>query len=473
MDKDLLILAAGRGLQIVILLFALKLSTHLLSPSEMGNLYLILSICSFFGLFFINPIGQYINRKTHEWYEENSLLNILYLYNYYILIASIFSVLIILTLYFYGIGNSIELKLLVIFIPLYIFFNTWNQTIIPMINMLEKRTVFTIFTVLTLITSLLFSYFLTNLYDKNGIYWFSGQIIGFGIMALVTLIYFIRHINNSLNFQLAHRWINLINIKKNLIFALPLAISAFFIWMQNQSYKIIIEKYIGVEFLGYFGVGMSIALAISSSFETIVMQFLYPKLYKSMKNQEEFQLIFTKIINYIIPIYFTLAICVSFLSIYLTTILVDIKYHSVYTFVIFGIWIEFFRMSSNLIATISHSKMQTSKLTFPNIAGGLIVLLGVYTVSHYENYSFLIPSVLLFAGLILFIIMYYKMNQLINIKFNFRKLSIVFGYSTIFILALLFYNVSSNFYYSIGIVALFGIYFLWVLNNLIQLGENS
>lgn len=472
-NKELSILVIGRILQIIILLIALRISTQLLAPNEIGNLYLILSICSFFGFFFINPIGQYINRKTHEWHEGNNLLNKLYVYNYYVFFASILSIAVVYIAYFYGIGNTIELKLLMVFIPLYIFFNTWNQTIIPMFNMLEKRIIFSIFTILTLIVSLLFSYYFVSSYDRIGIYWFIGQIIGFSIMALFSLIYFVIHIDNDINLNIAHSWIKTSNIKKILIFALPLAISVFFVWIQNQSYRIIIEKYIGPEFLGYFGVGMSIALAISSSFETIVMQFLYPKMYKAMKNDEDFKIVFTSIINYIIPIYFVLAVCVSFLSIYITTILVDVKYHSVYVFVIFGIWIEFFRMSTNLIATVSHSKMKTSNLILPNLVGGLIVLFGVYIVSQHENYSFLIPIILLFAGFSLFALMFYKMDQLIKIQFNFNRVILIFLYSGVFGLSILFYQLASNIYYSVSIVFVFGIYFLWVLNNLIKLGENS
>lgn len=472
-NKELFILVLGRILQIVILLIALRISSKLLAPNEMGNLYLVLSICSFFAFFLINPIGQYINRKTHEWYKDNNLLNKLYIYNYYVISASIFSIILIYSMYIYGIGNIIELKLLIIFIPLYIFFNTWNQTIIPMINMLEKRIIFTILTILTLLLSLAFSYYFISYYATLGIYWFIGQIVGFAIMAIIAFIYFVKYIDNSLNFKIAHSWININNIKKILIFVLPLAVSVFFVWMQSQSYRIIIEKYIGAEFLGYFGVGMAISIAISSSFETIVMQFLYPKIYKSMKDDESFKIVFTNTINTIIPIYFLLAICTSFLSIYVTTILVDSKYHSVYIFVIFGIWIEFFRMSSNIISTASHSKMKTSKLIFPNLIGGLIVLFGVYVVSKYENYELFIPLVLLFAGFVLFILMFYKMNQLIKIEFNFRKFFSLFIYSSIFLLSTLFYELSSNIYYSGIVVFLFGVYFLWVLNNLIKSGENN
>lgn len=472
-NKELFILVLGRILQIVILLIALRISSKLLAPNEMGNLYLVLSICSFFAFFLINPIGQYINRKTHEWYKDSNLLGKLYIYNYYIISASIFSIILIYSMYIYGIGNTIELKLLIIFIPLYIFFNTWNQTIIPMINMLEKRIAFTILTILTLLLSLAFSYYFISYYGTLGIYWFLGQIFGFAIMAIIAFIYFVKYIDNSFNFKIAHSWININNIKKILIFVLPLAVSVFFVWMQSQSYRIIIEKYIGAEFLGYFGVGMAISIAISSSFETIVMQFLYPKMYKSMNDNDSFKVVFTNTINSIIPIYFLLAVSVSFLSIYITTILVDTKYHSVYIFVIFGIWIEFFRMSSNLISTVSHSKMKTSKLIFPNLVGGGMVLFGVYIVSKYQNYELLIPLILLLAGFVLFILMFYKMNELIKIKFNFRNFFSIFIYSSVFTLSILFYEISSNIYYSVIIVILFGIYFLWVLNNLIKLGENS
>lgn len=471
--KELLILIIGRVLQIIILLVALRVSTKLLTPEEMGNLYLILSICSFFGFFFINPIGQYINRKTHDWHERNILLNKLYNYNYYIIVASILSTFVIYAVYNYGIANTIELKLLLFFIPLYIFFNTWNQTLIPMINMLEKRIVFTIFTIFTLLLCLLTSSLIIIYYEKMGIYWFIGQIIGFGIMSLVALIYFYKYVDKYINLSLAHSWIRINNIRKILAFSFPLAISVFFVWMQSQSYRIVIEKYIGAEFLGYFGVGMAISMAISSSFEAIVMQFLYPKMYKSMKNDEEFNNIFTRIINYIIPIYFILSVFVSFLAVYLTTILVDSKYHIVYIFVIFGIWIEFFRMSSNLLSTISHSKMQTSNLIAPNFVGGLIVLIGVYIVTTYENYSFLIPLVLLFAGFVLFLLMFYKMNKLMKIQYYFSSLPKIILYSSFFGLAVLFYKYSSNIYYSIAIVFVFGIYFLWVLNNLIKLGESN
>ena len=120
-NKELVILILGRVVQVFIMLVSIKISTTFLSPLEMGNLYLIMSICSFFGLFFINPVGQYINRKTHEWHQKSILANKLWNYNYYILLASILSLFIVMGLYDVGIARNIQYMSLIFFIPLFVF----------------------------------------------------------------------------------------------------------------------------------------------------------------------------------------------------------------------------------------------------------------------------------------------------------------------------------------------------------------
>ncbi len=468
-NKELAILVMGRGAQILIMLFAIKLSTALLNPSEMGNLYLILTIYSFFGFFFMNPIGQYVNRKTHEWHQNGVLLNKLFNYNYYILSASILSFFVVVILYSFGIANSMNYTLLIIFIPLYVFFNTWNQTIIPMINMLEYRTAFTVLTILTLLLALFTSYFMVDKFEKNGLLWFSGQIVGLGMMAIIAFVFFMKKVNNTFSISVAHSSVTKTNLKHIVSFALPLSIAVLFLWMQNQSYRLIIEKYIGAEFLGYFGVGMAIAIAISSSFETIVMQFLYPKIYKQMNDEVQFKIIFSNIINLILPIYFFLAIFVSFTAMYLTIILVDIKYTSSFIFVIFGIWVEFFRMSSNLISTIAHSKMQTKTLIIPYAIGGIFVAVGTYLVSQNQHYALLIPIVLIVGGFLTFWQMFRKMNTLINFDLKIENFIHILLYSFAFGIVTLLYDYSISFCASIAIVLVFGLYFLFVLYRFIKL----
>ena len=41
-------------------------------------------------------------------------------------------------------------------------------------------------------------------------------------------------------------------------FVIPLGGTTFFMWLQNQSYRIIIEKTVGAEFLGMIGLGIGL-----------------------------------------------------------------------------------------------------------------------------------------------------------------------------------------------------------------------
>ena len=104
---------------------------------------------------------------------------------------------------------------------------------------------------------------------------------------------------------------------------------------------------------------MAIAMAISSSFETIITQYIYPSLYKSMKDENEFSVRLSKVVNIIIPIYLFLAIFSSFFAIFIITILTDIKFYDSYLYIIFGGWIAFFRMSSNILSMAAHAKLNT------------------------------------------------------------------------------------------------------------------
>lgn len=467
-NKELVILIFGRMFQILIMLVSIKISTALLSPSEMGNLYLVMSICSFFSFFFINPIGQYINRKTHEWHTHGQILNRLFNYCYYILFASIVSLGIIDILRINGIAHNIESVWLFVTIPLFIFFNTWNQTLIPIINMLGNRAAFTILTILTLLISLIFSYCMIHYFSAQGIFWFLGQSIGLGVMTIAALYYFIQMAEHSFDIKIAHATITCENIKNILSFAMPLSIAVLFLWMQNQSYRIIIEKVIGAEFLGFFGVGIMIAIAIASSFETIVMQFLYPKMYQTMNDEILFQTTFSNIVNLILPIYFFLAIYVTFLAKYLITVLVDSQYVSSYIFVIFGIWMEFFRMSASLLSTIAHAKMKTRVLVFPYALGGLVVLIGTYFGSMTLYYVYLIPSILVVAGGLTFITMFIRVKKMIFIDLHVKNLLFFFPYIGGLFFVILIMQYASNLFISLVIISVSGLWFLFGLYKFLK-----
>ncbi|MBT9151296.1 MAG: hypothetical protein DDT40_01487 [candidate division WS2 bacterium] len=88
--RDLILIMVGRGLQIVTGLAGIRLMTSVLSPEEMGRYYILLSLITFFALFLVSPIGNYINRKTHEWHRSGTMQRNLYLYWLYLFAITLF-----------------------------------------------------------------------------------------------------------------------------------------------------------------------------------------------------------------------------------------------------------------------------------------------------------------------------------------------------------------------------------------------
>ena len=89
--SDLMVLTVGKLLQMLLLFFAVRLFTTYLSDKEIGNLILIISVASFFGMALINPVGSFINRKLNAWKESGVVYTNLILFNYYVVIISLLS----------------------------------------------------------------------------------------------------------------------------------------------------------------------------------------------------------------------------------------------------------------------------------------------------------------------------------------------------------------------------------------------
>lgn len=460
--SDFLIILVGKLLQVILMIVAIRVSTALLEPKEMGNIYIFTTIYTFFVLLLISPFGQYINRHTHQWHEQKSLLDNLGLYSLYLIIISIFSVIVGFLLYSFGVSQEIELEYFLSLLFLFILFMTLNQTILPLLNMLHYRFSFTILTVLTAFGIIFFGYLFVNFFGNNAENWLLGMVVSNMIFMIIGFFVLKNSLNDKFRgFSYTLRKITKEKIKSILVFVLPLSVATLFMWLQNSGYRILIEQNIGLEFLGFLGVGLAISGQIASTIESIVMQYFHPIYYKQITNAtiQERKKAIESFINKALPIYFMLAIFLTFLAKYVVEILVDEKYYGVYIFTTFGIWIEFFRMSSNLFGNISQSEMNTKKFMTPYIIGSLVTIILVYFSSLKVDYEFYLPIALLIGGLFTMIIMYISMKKLIDFKIDFRLIFFSFLVSLPYFSTYLF-NFETNLVLNLLVVGSFGLYFL-------------
>jgi O-antigen/teichoic acid export membrane protein len=460
--SDFLIILVGKILQVILMIVAIRVSTALLEPKEMGNIYIFTTIYTFFVLLLISPFGQYINRHTHQWHEQKSLLDNLGLYSLYLIIISIFSVIVGFLLYSFGVSQEIELEYFLSLLFLFILFMTLNQTILPLLNMLHYRFSFTILTVLTAFGIIFFGYLFVNFFGNNAENWLLGMVVSNMIFMIMGFFILKNRLNEEFNgFFYSFKKITKEKIKSILVFVMPLSIATLFMWLQNSGYRILIEQNIGLEFLGFLGVGLAISGQVASTIESIVMQYFHPIYYKQITNAtiQERKKAIESFINKALPIYFMLAIFLTFLAKYVVEILVDEKYYGVYIFTTFGIWIEFFRMSSNLFGNISQSEMNTKKFMTPYIIGSLVTIILVYFSSSKVDYEFYLPIALLIGGLFTMIVMYISMKKLIDFKIDFRLIFFSFLVSLPYFSTYLF-NFETNLVLNLLVVGSFGIYFL-------------
>lgn len=460
--RDFLIILIGKLLQIVIMVLTIKVSTHLLSPKEMGNFYLFTTIYTFFVLTFISPVGQYINRHTHQWYENNTIINNLTVYFLYLLSISTLSILIGYVIHYIGIANDMDLKVFLLLLFGFTLFLTLNQTIIPMLNMLHYRLNFTVLTILTALGILLFGYIFVSTLGNNAQNWLFGTVVSNLLFSFIGFIILNKKLQSYFHgFKANLKKISKEKIRSILKFILPLSIATLFMWLQNSGYRIIIEKNIDLEFLGYFGVGMAISSQIASIVESIVMQYFSPIYYQKITNTTMInrKKAIDELLNKVLPIYLMLTIFLTFLAKNVLEILVDEKFYGAYIFTVFGIWLECFRMTTNLFGNISQSEMNTKKFMLPYMIGSILTTILVYFATLSNGYTLSIPISLLIGGFFTMGIMYITMRQLIAFKIHYKLLLLSFIISLPYI-STYFFHFKSSLFSNFVVIGFFGTYFL-------------
>ena len=464
LNKDFFVIFFGKFIQVIIAIATIKISTALLPPKEMGSIYLFLTIQTFFVFTFISPLGQYTNRKTHNWNDNKTIIDNLFLLSVYILIIGIISIFVGYTLYyFFNVGGNITIKPFLLLLFGYTVLLSLNQTFIPMLNMLSFRMDFTILTILTSLGVLILGYLLINAYYPKAEVWLSAILLSNLIFAIFGYYLIKKRVNSKFS-GFSNLLIKLKNYDfKSLIkILIPISIATLFMWLQNSGYRIIIEQKISLEYLGYLGVGLAVSSQIASIFESILTQYLAPIYYKKISNQtniEDRTESFNWLLNIKLPMYFLLALYVTIFSEYLIDIVVDEEYKGVYIFTVFGIWIEFFRMMTNVLYSVSLSEFKTRKIILPYVVGSFTTIFLVYLSSGSLEYEFYLPIALVIGGIATMSLMYFEMKKLLNFTIDSKLFYISIFLSSVYCFIFIF-NFDKSFINSMLIIFTSGIYFL-------------
>ncbi len=464
MRRDIILLASGRVAQALLAIASLRLLTALLSPAQIGSMFLMLSFASWFGLFLISPVGLFINRNLHRWHCEKVLLERFQVFNLYVIAVSMLALpLIFGGKVFLNLGSGIPLFHFIAVVALYICVSTLNQTVVQALNMLEHRGAFVGLSVLTTALGLLFSVGISIFAGKTAYCWLYGQVLSFFVVYIPARIK-IRTLEPAPagGHSAGLSALSCAGLGPLWRFAAPLAIATCFMWMQTQSYRLIVEKFIGAEFLGYFVVGLSIATSLAGIVESLVHQFYYPGFYKQIQGAGKAERIeaLSGLAKKTIPVYLMLLLFTVFMSQHLARLLVNPKFQTVWKFAAIGALIEFFRMITNIFSAAAHSEMKTSALMWPYFWGGLFTSAAVLAACLSGAPRLFIPVCMAGGGLLTMVLVKRRMKELAGFKTDkaaiFKSILLCAG-----LVPALLFGRQEPLWRAILIVAVFGLYFLF------------
>lgn len=423
LQSDLFWLVLGKLVQVLLLFVAVRIFTTFLSVKEVGNLILMLAVATFFGLALINPIGSLLNRKLNEWVQEGSVLRHFFTFNLYVVFIASIAFVTPYVLVYLNIGHSIATLSFAIVLSLFVFFNTWNQTLIPALNLLFYRKEFVFFTLLSTILYLLLSSFLVVFHQATAFWWLSGQAVGLGIGFFMALLFFLRDAIPPENFTF--RKFGSKDVGGVVRFAVPLSISTLLLWTLGNVYKLIVEAEMSSEALAYIGLGLTLAVSLAGAVESLMMQVFHAHFYKGLStanSQHDREEVFQEFIENTMPMITGALFVLACLSPYLVTILADQRFASVSIFLMFGIVIELIKIFTNILGHAAHSEYKTHKNIAPYLWGSLLGVIGVFAAMSIENWQAGVVGSLILAWLVSVTLMLRSAKQLLSFKMPWKEM---------------------------------------------------
>lgn len=407
----------ARFIQILLSVLGLKIVTSYLSPANFAKYNLIISLIGFFVLFFISPVGHYLNRHLVEWKKSKVIWHHFKIFSAYIFLTSIFSyILINLDLKFTHMLSSDIVQnghsLLVLFGIIVI---TLNQSFTASINILEFQNTFLLLTNITQALSIAIGLVFFKLGYVSAVSWTVAVLIGNFITSILAVAFLKGNLQSDVNVN---------NFKTKFSDVYNFSIPLFFItgitWFFTQGYRFYVENVLGLEQLGYFVAAYAVGSGIMAAFESVMVVYLQPKFYNNLSTsnlldtwREYFKVL-------ILPTT-SLVFFIILLSDWFCKIFLSEMYSHVGTYIRWASIAEGLRVILNSIQLYEHGSKRTIRLIIPMIVGMIGAILFLYLKMNDLGLNAVGPAIVMgyFITILLSIIFNISFIYGINIKNKF------------------------------------------------------
>ena len=330
----------------------------------------------FFAMFFVNPVGMFINRRLLIWQLNGVAQNYLIRYAGYLLLVAIMAGIFLPLLNISGIMNfRVSIAWLVILVCGSLYFNTISQTTLSSLNFLGHRGQFVLLSVSTIAASLVCAVLLVKIERPSAEWWLFGLLLGQVLFAIIGIRVLFSHLQGQ-TANPASGYITRRHIKTLFSFAWPVAIAAGLAWVQGQGYRYIVEGHLGLAQLGLFVAGYGISAGMISGFESVLTTYFQPRLYRDASSEHPVQQAraWQRYAAAVIPSLLLTGALIVMLAPELTQIFLGERFQSASDYVIWGALAEAARVLMGIYSMIAHVHMRTRWLIVPNVIGAVLAI---------------------------------------------------------------------------------------------------
>jgi len=412
--KNTSIYALGDIIPRLISFIALPILTRYLTPADYGIVNYVSTLSTFLLAFGFLSLNTYFLVFYYRCYNSEAQKKLLGNLSSFVILFNIVLVVILLFFgeYFFNIlGTKIPFQPYIIIAVFTHFFNIFSILPSALFRVIEKPLPLTILNVARGIIAFILTLVLVIFFDYTALGVLYANLIVNFVFAFI-FIYMIRdHIIWNLNFK---------QIKKALVFSLPLLPGSIAYYLTTISDRILIDKYLGLNDLGIYSVAATIAL-ILNIFSFGAYKAFEPYIFKNW-GSDGFMNIFENIRNSFVYVLLIGVLCLSVFSKEFFLLMTDVKFHGAYWYVpmiIIGVYSSSLSLLYGSIITAKEKTKINSMIII--IGASISVTLNILFLPRYGLLTAAIVSSLAMT-VMLFISIWYAQLKVSHYKPLFSSL---------------------------------------------------
>ena len=362
--KNTTIYALGDIIPRLIGFISLPILTRYLSPADYGIVNYVATLSTFLLAFGFLSMNTYFLVFYYRCEDDRARKKLLGNLSAFVLLFNVLLVILFLLFgpYFFSeLGSKIAFYPYIIIAVLTNFFNLFSILPAALFRIIEKPLPLTILNVTRGLIAFILTLVLVIYFDYTALGVLYANLIVNFIYAFIFLYMIRNHIIWNLCFK---------QIKKVLIFSLPLLPGSIAYYLTTISDRILIDKYLSLNDLGIYSVAASVAL-ILNIFSFGAYKAFEPYIFKNW-GKDNFINIFENIRNGFVYVLLIGVLSLSVFSKEFFLLMTDVKFHEAFWFVpliIIGVYSSSLSM---LYGTIIISKEKTKINSLINITGAII-----------------------------------------------------------------------------------------------------